>query len=86
MVHVVLDEVCGLKKEDYISKRAFNEHYKSHLEESYQCKKCPSEWNSGPENIFRTKKKLSDHIFEYHKNKVLECQTCKKTFTRHTNY
>ena len=41
-----------------------------------------SVWSGGPENAFNTKKQLSSHIHQYHKNN----KDCDKIYTNNTSY
>ena len=41
-------------------------------------------WSGGPENAFNTKKQLSSHIHQYHKNNK-DCDQCSKSFSTSTN-
>ena len=43
-----------------------------------------SVWSGGPENAFNTKKQLSSHIHQYHKNNK-DCDQCSKSFSTSTN-
>ena len=53
---VKLDDVCGKQSKGLKKDRLFQNHYRTHSEEKYQCEECPSVWSGGPENIFNTKK------------------------------
>ena len=73
---VLLDEVCGTQAENYTSKRAFQNHHRTHAEKDCACDQCGKN--------FKCQKKLQDHKFEVH-NSQKSCQTCSKTFTSYTN-
>ena len=81
---VTLDDVCGKQSKCLKKDRLFQNHYRTHSEEKYQCKECPSVWSGGPENIFNTKKQLSTHIHEYHRNNK-NCSQCTKSFSSSSN-
>ena len=64
---IQLDEHCGFQAKDFTSDRAFQNHYRDHSQALFQCEKCPIKVN--------TRKKLSNHNFEYHSSN-LTCSQC----------
>ena len=46
---VTLDDVCGKQSKCLKKDRLFQNHYRTHSEEKYQCKECPSVWSGGME-------------------------------------
>ena len=59
---LILDDVCGVQKNSFKNKRVFQNHYRTHGQEIFQCSECPAIWSEGPENISNTKKQLLTHI------------------------
>ena len=51
---LILDDVCGVQENSFKNKRIFQNHYRTHGEEKFQCSECPAIWSEGPENIFNT--------------------------------
>ena len=84
MDKITLDDHCGRMAKDFKSRRAFFNHVDTHSEDFFNCPKCPTIWEGGPENKFNTKKALATHIFEYH-NSENKCSNCDKTFSTSTN-
>ena len=74
---LTLDDVCGKQPEDFKKDRQFQNHYRTHAEEQFQCKECPSVWSGGPENTFNTKKQLLSHMHQYHSDNK-KCGECSK--------
>ena len=70
---IKLDENCGFQAKDFTSDRAFQNHYRDHSQALFQCEKCPIKVN--------TRKKLSNHNFEYHSSN-LTCSQCSKSFSK----
>ena len=68
---LILDDVCGKQNDSFNNKRSFQNHYRTHGEEIFQCTECPANWSGGPENMFNTKKQLVTHMFEYHSTPML---------------
>ena len=56
---LTLDDVCGKEPKNFKKDRLFQNHYRTHAEEKFVCKECPSVWSGGPENTFNTKKATS---------------------------
>ena len=81
---LTLDDVCGKEPKNFKKDRLFQNHYRTHAEEKFVCKECPSVWSGGPENTFNTKKQLSSHMHEYHKSNK-DCDQCSKSFSCSTN-
>ena len=81
---LTLDDVCGKEPKNFKKDRLFQNHYRTHAEEKFVCKEYPSVWSGGPENTFNTKKQLSSHIHQYHKNNK-DCDQCSKSFSTSTN-
>ena len=77
---LTLDDVCGKEPKNFKKDRLFQNHYRTHAEEKFVCKECPSVWSGGPENTFNTKKQLSSHMHEYHKSHK-DCDQCSKSFS-----
>ena len=73
---VLLDEVCGTQANDFVSKRGFQNHHRTHGAKDYTCDQC--------EKTFQCLKKLQDHQFEVHTSEK-SCQICSKTFSSYTN-
>ena len=77
---LTLDDVCGKKPKKFKKDRlflSFKNHYRTMLRRN-------SVWSGGPENAFNTKKQLSSHIHQYHKNNK-DCDQCSKSFSTSTN-
>ena len=81
---LILDDVCGVQKNSFKNKRIFQNHYKTHGEQKFQCEECPAIQSEGPENIFNTKKQLITHMFEYHANSK-DCKECDQSFSHASN-
>ena len=83
---LILDDVCGVQKNSFKNKRIFQNHYRTHGEQKFQCKECPAIWPEGPENIFNTKKQLITHndMFEYHANSK-DFKECEQSFSHASN-
>ena len=77
---LILDDVCGKQNDSFNNKRGFQNHYRTHGEEIFQCTECPANWSGGPENMFNTKKQLVTHMFEYHST-TADCSQCDKSFS-----
>ena len=80
-----LDDVCGLQNDSFKNKRTFQNHYRTHGEELFQCTECPANWSGGPENMFNTKKQLVTHMFQYHSTNNVDCSQCDKSFSHVSN-
>ena len=77
---LTLDDVCGKEPKNFKKDRLFQNHYRTHAEEKFVCKECPSVWSGGPENTFNTKKQSSNHMHEYHKSNK-DWNQCSKSFS-----
>ena len=81
---LILDDVCGVQENSFKNKRIFQNHYRTHGEEKFQCSECPAIWSEGPETIFNTKKQLITHMFEYHNNSK-DCKEYDQSFSHASN-
>ena len=41
---LILDDVCGVQKNSFKNQRIFQNHYRTHGEQKFQCKECPAIW------------------------------------------
>ena len=74
---LTLDDVCGKEPKNFKKDRLFQNHYRTHAEEKFVCKECPSVWSGGPENTFNMKKQPLSHMHQYHSDNK-KCGECSK--------
>ena len=67
-----LDEHCGTQAKDHTNERVFQNHYKNHSDNIFECEVCHIKVN--------TRKKLSSHNFEYHSSNFRSLSVFQQVF------
>ena len=73
---ILVDEFCGKQEQDFVSKRAFQNHYRKHLEDDIRCDQC--------DKTFLNKKRLH-WTNDNHNNSRKTAMNALKIFSTNAN-